>query len=189
MFIVFLGPPGVGKGTQSRRLINHLQVPHVSTGDMLRHAKAHGSPVIAAAARSMDAGNLVSDEVVLSLVAERLRQPDCDRGALFDGFPRTCVQAEALDELLAQRSAPLDLVLELYGNEQELIQRMMRRAAIEHRADDEAETIQQRMRIYHAQTEPLVQYYSQRNLLEKIDAMGTPDEVFERILAAIDRHR
>src|SRR5690606_3545057 len=94
-------------------------------------------------------------------------------------------QAEALDKLLEERSTPLDLVLELYGDENELKKRMMRRAAIEHRSDDTAETVQQRMRIYRLQTEPLVQYYAQRNLLERIDAMGTPDEVFERIRAAI----
>lgn len=185
MFIVFLGPPGVGKGTQSRRLVSYLQVPHVSTGDMLRAAKASGSPVYAAAERCMNAGQLVSDDLVLALVSERLAQPDCSKGALFDGFPRTLVQAEALDKLLEERSTPLDLVLELYGDENELKKRMMRRAAIEHRSDDTAETVQQRMRIYRLQTEPLVQYYAQRNLLERIDAMGTPDEVFERIRTAI----
>lgn len=189
MFIVFLGPPGVGKGTQSRRLVNELGVPHISTGDMLRRAKAADSPVLAEAVRSMEAGQLVSDEVVLNLVNARLQQPDCSPGALFDGFPRTRVQAEGLDRLLAHRHTPLDLVLELYGDEQELMQRMLRRATVEQRADDQRETIQQRMRVYRQQTEPLVQYYQQRGLLERIDAMGTQDEVFQRIMGAVERHR
>ena len=189
MFVVFLGPPGVGKGTQSRRLLQHLGIPHVSTGDMLRQAKKEGRRLGAEAARNMDSGHLVSDELVLQLVAERVREPDCANGCLFDGFPRTSVQAEALDRLLDARRTPLDVVLELRADEEELLQRMLRRAQIEQRADDTPETVQQRMRIYHSQTEPLVQYYQQRSLLETIDAMGTPDQVFARIVAAVERHR
>jgi adenylate kinase len=185
MFIVFLGPPGVGKGTQCRRLVAHLQIPHVSTGDMLRAAKRTGSPDSMAAAHKMDTGHLVSDELVLKLVEQRLTQPDCHRGCLFDGFPRTLVQAEALDKLLEKRQTPLDLVLELRGNEQELVRRMLRRAELEHRSDDTPETVANRMRVYDSQTSPLVAYYAQQQRLATIDALGTPDEVFQRILDAL----
>lgn len=185
MYIVFLGPPGVGKGTQCRRLVQHLNIPHVSTGDMLRQAKRKGSPLGLSAARRMDAGQLVSDELVLQLVEERLTEHDCERGCLFDGFPRTLIQAEALDRLLHRCNRPLDVVLELRADEQELIQRMARRAEQEQRSDDNTETIQERMRVYRSQTAPLVDYYQRRGVLHSVNAMGTPEEVFERILAGL----
>jgi len=187
MYIVFLGPPGVGKGTQCRRLLQHLGIPHVSTGDMLRDAKRKGSPLGLEAARRMDAGQLVSDSIVLQLVEERLKEHDCENGCLFDGFPRTLGQAEALDRLLHRIETPLDVVLELRADEQELIQRMAHRAEHEHRSDDTAETIQERMRVYHSQTEPLVNYYERRRLLQSVNGMGTPDEVFQRILDALPK--
>jgi adenylate kinase len=188
MFVVFLGSPGVGKGTQCRRLVSYLGIPHVSTGNMLRErAKKGGAGLEESAARRMDAGQLVSDELVLKMVEQRLAKPDCARGCLFDGFPRTLVQAEALDELLEARGTPLDLVLELRGDENELIRRMLRRAELEHRSDDTPQTVQQRISVYHLLTEPLVAYYSQRGLLETLDAMGTPDEVFAGIQAAVQR--
>jgi adenylate kinase len=189
MYLVFLGPPGVGKGTQSRKLVAHLNIPHISTGDMLRAAKRSRTDLGLAAAERMDAGQLVSDELVLRLVENRLTEPDCCSGCLFDGFPRTQIQAEALDQLLAKRQTPLDVVLELRGDPVELSRRMTRRAQEEQRADDSPETVAKRMRIYEQQTLPLVQYYQQQGLLAKIDAMGTPEEVFQRILAALPARR
>ncbi len=188
MFIVFLGPPGVGKGTQCRRLISDLKIPHVSTGDMLRQAIRGGTVAGQNAARNMDAGQLVSDELVLKLVEQRLTEPDCVTGCLFDGFPRTIVQAEVLDEVLARRHTPLDLVLELQGDEQVLIQRMLLRANLENRSDDTPETVRARMRVYHSQTEPLVEYYGRHSILAPIDAMGSPDEVYARIQQALQHH-
>ena len=152
---------------------------------MLRQAKRKGSPLGLEAARRMDAGHLVSDNLVLQLVEERLTDHDCEQGCLFDGFPRTIVQAEALDRLLQRCQTPLDVALELLADEQELIQRMTRRAEQEHRSDDTSETIQERMRVYRSQTAPLVNYYQRRGLLKSVNAMGTPDEVFKRILSAL----
>jgi len=189
MLIVFLGPPGVGKGTQSRRLVDHLGVPHVSTGEMLRDAKLRGNELSREASESMDAGQLVSDELVLQLVARRLEKDDCQQGCLFDGFPRTLIQAESLDKLLAERQTRLGVVLELRGDDDELLARMLRRAKIENRPDDTRETVGKRMRVYAERTAPLVEYYDHQGLLDVVDAMGTPDEVFERVLAAIARRQ
>ncbi|MBM3999427.1 MAG: adenylate kinase [Planctomycetes bacterium] len=189
MRIVFLGPPGVGKGTQCRRLVADLRIPHVSTGDMLRRAIRDRTPVGRLAAERMDAGQLVSDDIVQQLVERRLDSPDCAEGWLFDGFPRTIAQAEFLDRMLASRTTPLDLVLELFGDESILVQRMLRRARVEGRTDDTPETVRARMRVYHSQTEPLVEYYARKNLLARIDAIGTRNEVFERIQESVRRAR
>jgi adenylate kinase len=186
MFIVFLGPPGVGKGTQSRRLVRHLNIPHVSTGDMLRDAVSRGEGLSQEEARSMDAGQLVSDQLVVRLVTQRFQEPDCEEGCLFDGFPRTLVQAKALDAILAERERRLTRVIQLQGQEEELVARMMRRAEIENRADDTAETVRRRMRIYQAQTAPLMDYYRRQGILVEIDAMGTEDEVFGRVLESLE---
>lgn len=186
MFIVFLGPPGVGKGTQSRRLVRHLKIPHVSTGDMLREAISRGEGLTEEEARSMEAGQLVSDQLVVRLVTQRIQDPDCVEGCLFDGFPRTLVQAEALDGILGQRGERLSRVFLLQGTEEELVARMMRRAEIENRADDTAETVRRRMQIYQAQTAPLMDHYRQQGILAEINAMGTQDDVFARVLESLD---
>jgi|SoiMethySBSTD1v2_1073268.scaffolds.fasta_scaffold222920_2 adenylate kinase len=189
MLIVFIGPPGSGKGTQSKRLLEHLQIPHLSTGDLLREAKAANSSLGRLAAQYMDQGRLVPDPLVLALVGEKLREPKFKRGVMFDGFPRTLQQARALDESLAQRGTPLDMVLELRADENELTTRMLRRASQEGRTDDNPQTIAHRMEVYRQQTAPLLDYYRFKGMLTPIDAMGSPDEVFERIKAAVARRQ
>jgi adenylate kinase len=189
MLIVFIGPPGAGKGTQSKLLTEYLNVPHLSTGDLLRKAKEHNTPLGNMADSFMKAGKLVPDPLVMSIVGERLDQPDCQPGCLFDGFPRTIGQAESLDIYLKDRGTPLNMALVLKVDEEALVARMIQRGKIEHRPDDTPETIANRMQVYRLQTMPLLNYYTQRGLLESIDAMGTPDEVFARVKGAIDARR
>jgi adenylate kinase len=189
MLLVFIGPPGAGKGTQSKRLLDYLGIPHISTGELLRNAYEEESPLGIMADGYMKEGKLVPDPLVMSIVGERLDQPDSRNGCLFDGFPRTIGQAESLDIFLRDRGTPLDLVLELKVDDQVLVERMIERAKIEHRPDDTPETIANRMQVYRSQTMPLLAYYSQRGLLRSIDGLGTPDEVFARIKAAFDENQ
>lgn len=183
MRMILLGPPGAGKGTQAQRLVQRLKVPHLSTGEMLRQAIAAGSAVGQTAKRYIDQGQLVPDEVVLDLVTQRLEAPDCSAGCLLDGFPRTVKQAEALDEYFARRGTQLDGAVEMQVDEVELVRRMIARG----RGDDQPAVIRERMATYHRQTKPLVDYYQQRGSLASIDALGTVDEVFNRLTAAVDR--
>lgn len=189
MLIVFIGPPGAGKGTQSKRLLDYLHIGHLSTGDLLREAKAAGTSLGRLAAEYMDHGRLVPDNLVLAMVAKKLNQPQFQAGCMFDGFPRTLAQARSLDESLAARGTPLDLALELRADENELTSRMLKRASAEGRADDNLETISHRMEVYRQQTTPLIDYYRFKGILSVIDAMGTPDDVFARIQTAVDRRR
>jgi adenylate kinase len=183
MRLIFLGPPGAGKGTQAERLVRHLRVPHLSTGDMLRAAIAARTSIGILADEYMSAGQLVPDAMILDLVAKRLEEPDCAVGALFDGFPRTLVQAQAFDDYLQERDHPLDMVLELRVPDEVVIERLGGRG----RNDDRPVVIVERLRAYWAQTRPLTEYYSQRGLLEAIDGLGSPDDVFGRIERALAR--
>ena len=189
MLIVFIGPPGAGKGTQAKRLTSQLKIPHLSTGDMLREAKRDGTRLGQLAAEYMDGGQLVPDPLVVSIVGERISQPDCRQGCLFDGFPRTLGQAQSLDDCLQQQGTSLDMVLELRVEESELVERMLARAKTEQREDDTPETIRRRLEVYALQTRPLINFYRQRGLLEVVDGSGTVDEVFERVLECADRRR
>jgi adenylate kinase len=189
MMIVFIGPPGAGKGTQSKRLLAHLDIPHLSTGELLREAKATGSSLGKLAAGYMDQGRLVPDPLVVAMVEEKLNDPQFAKGCLFDGFPRTLTQARALDESLAKRGTPLTMALELRADENELVARMLRRATAEKRVDDNPQTIAHRMEVYRQQTQPLLDYYRFQGILKIIDAMGTPDEVFDRIKSAVNRQK
>jgi adenylate kinase len=182
MRIIFIGPPGAGKGTQAERIVAAYRLAHLSTGDMLRAARDARTDLGLKADQYMSRGQLVPDQLIIDLIHQRLKQPDCHAGYLLDGFPRTIAQAEALDRLLAGRRTPLDVVLELAVPEEELFRRLARRG----RADDAPEVIRQRLVAYNQQTEPLLDYYRRQNLLQRIDGLGTVDEIFARIRAALD---
>ncbi len=181
MLVVFIGPPGSGKGTQAQQLSEFLGVPHLSSGDMLRAAIDAGTKTGQQAAQYINQGKLVPDDVVVQLVTERLAEDDCQLGCLLDGFPRTVIQAETLDKFLDAANRSVDLVIELCVNEDELIRRMSQRAEIEGRSDDTPEAFQKRLRVYAEETIPVLEYYQERNIVEAVDGIGTPDEVFERL--------
>ena len=182
MRIVFIGPPGAGKGTQAALVVGRYGIAHLSTGDMLRAARDAQTELGKLADQYMSAGQLVPDEIILKIVQERLQADDCRRGYLLDGFPRTLTQAEALDRMLSQDGTPLDVVLELRVPEEELFRRLSGRG----RADDKPEVIRQRLVAYRQQTEPLLDYYQRRGLLQTIDGLGTVEEIFQRIQQVLD---
>jgi adenylate kinase len=188
MLIVFIGPPGAGKGTQAQRLASHLNVPHLSTGEMLRDAEESGTELGRKAAAFMKNGQLAPDELVVKIIGQRIEQPDCARGCLFDGFPRTINQAEELDRQLSLDQRALDLVLELHVEEDELVRRLLRRAkhADKPRADDTPEAIPKRLEVYRSLTQPVLEYYRARGLLREINGQGTPEQVFARIRDAVE---
>lgn len=185
MRVVFLGPPGAGKGTQAVRIAEHLGVKQLSTGEALRKARDEGTEIGLEAAKSFDRGQLVPDELVVRIVADRLAEDDCAEGYLFDGFPRTIGQAESLDELLADFGAPLDAAIEFIVPHEELFRRLSDRG----RSDDSHDTIRERLRVYSALTVPLSNYYDERGVLRRVDAVGTPDEVFGRVCDALESLR
>jgi adenylate kinase len=189
MRLILLGPPGAGKGTQAQRLVKKHGIVHLSTGDMLRAAAAAGTPVGLRAKSIMDAGQLVPDEVVVAIIADRIGQADCARGFVLDGFPRTVPQAEALDRLLAERGLRLDGVIQLKADENILLRRIENRIAEmtargeKLRADDNPAVLRDRLGVYRAQTAPLIEHYAGKGLLKAVDGMAPIDAV----TAAIDR--
>lgn len=185
--IVLLGAPGAGKGTQAASLVARLGIPHISTGDMLRAAVAARTPIGLEAKAVMDAGRLVGDEIVIALAEERLAQPDAKQGFILDGFPRTLAQAAALESVLARLDTRLDCCLALTVDNEAVVARLLKRAGIEGRVDDNEQTIRERMRVYDRQTAPLLEYYRKRGLLREVDGMGSIDAVAAAIVEALDR--
>ena len=183
--ILLLGAPGAGKGTQASALIKRLGVLHVSTGDMLRKAVAEGTEIGLKAKAIMDSGKLVSDEIVIAIAEERLAQPDAANGFVLDGFPRTRAQAEALASMLDKNGTPLERCVALTVDIDAVVERLLKRAELEGRADDNEETIRERMRVYDAQTAPLLEFYKIAGLLSEVDGMGTVEEVSARVETAL----
>lgn len=183
MNLILFGPPAAGKGTQAKRLVAERGMIQLSTGDMLRAARASGSDLGRRVAEIMDSGGLVSDDIVIALIEERLPEAEAAGGAIFDGFPRTVKQAEALDEMLSRRSGRIDHVIRLRVDEEALMARVAKRFADEGRSDDNPESFAVRLAAYNAQTAPLLPYYHQQGKLTEIDGMGT----VEAVAAAIDR--
>lgn len=208
MRFIFVGPPGAGKGTQCARLTERLAVPHISTGDMFRAAVKAGTPMGVLAKQAMDAGELVGDDVVIGMVRERFGQADVQNGFLLDGYPRTVPQAEALQALLADLGMALDAVVLLEVDDSLIVERIVGRRSdpvtgkiyhltfdpppadvahrLKHRSDDTEEAVRSRLSAYHEQTAPLIPFYDTLGLVRRVDGVGNPDQVTERLMAALD---
>jgi adenylate kinase len=214
MNLILLGPPGAGKGTQAKLLLGEFKVPQISTGDILRAAVAAGTELGKVAGPLMAAGKLVPDDIVVGIAGERLKQKDCDGGFVLDGFPRTIPQAEALEAMLGKLGKKVDRVVSLELGDDVIVERMSGRrscpkcGAVFHvtgnppkkagacdacggeliqRPDDKPETVRERLGVYAKQTAPLKAFYEERKLLAKVDGLGSTDEVFSRITAALGR--
>ena len=185
MRLVLLGAPGSGKGTQAARLKEHLQVPHISTGDLLRAEVAAGSPLGLEAKEVMARGELVSDAILLGMLEDRFSRPDTAGGFILDGYPRNLAQADALDVLLKRIGQPMDAAVQLDVATELLVERIAGRAAAEGRADDSPESVRTRLKVYDSQTAPVIEFYRTHGQLTVIDGVGTLDEVFTRIIEAI----
>lgn len=179
--IVLLGAPGSGKGTQGTLLMERRGIPQISTGDLLRAAVASGSELGKRAKAAMDAGELVADDVVVGMIRERLNEADAANGYILDGFPRTRPQAEALDDLLLDLGKPLDRVVNLEVDEEEIVKRLLERG----RADDNENTIRNRMKVFRDQTFPLLKYYEERGLLVTLKGTGEIEDIYARIDGAL----
>ena len=177
--LILLGPPGAGKGTQAQKLAAELGVPHISTGVILREAAQQGTEMGKKAKAIMDAGQLVSDDIMLGIIRDRLQARDCEKGYILDGFPRTIPQAEALDGLLSQRSGPPVVIVSLELDEQELRKRIAGRRTEASRSDDAEETVLNRFLVYQEKTRPLLDYYGNR--VRPIDGKGSVPEIFQRL--------
>lgn len=214
MNIILLGAPGAGKGTQAKKIVEKYGIPHIATGDILREAVAKGTELGKKAKEYMDRGELVPDEIVIGIVKERLQQPDCEKGFLLDGFPRTLKQAEALDEMLKELGKSIDAVIYIDVPEEEVVKRIVYRrtcrncGAVYHliyappkepnkcdkcggelyqRDDDKEETVRQRFKVYMENTAPLIEYYEKKGILYKVDGTKSIDEVWQQIDAILQK--
>ena len=189
MRLVLLGAPGSGKGTQAAMLKAELKVPHISTGDLLRAAVKAGTPLGLKAKAVMEAGKLVSDEIVLDMLEERITGADAKNGFILDGYPRNVAQCEALEKLLARIGQPLDIAVKLKVPSELIVDRIAGRAAAEGRKDDTPETVRKRLEIYEQQTAPVAGYYEKHGQLTVLDGVGEQSDVFQRILSALPPRR
>lgn len=185
MRIVLLGAPGSGKGTQAALLKLRLKVPHISTGDLLRAAVAAGTPLGQKAKSVMESGALVSDDIVLGMLEERLGQSDTANGFILDGYPRNLCQAEALDVLLGRLGQPINFAVQLDVDEAVVLQRLAGRAKVEGRADDSPSSVKYRLHVYQEQTAPVIDYYHKDGRLKRVTGEGSVDQILERILALL----
>ena len=186
MIGIIFGPPGSGKGTQASRIEREFQLKHLSTGDILRSEVAKGTPLGKEVGRIMAGGDLVPDELIVDIVRSRLPEAETGAGVLLDGFPRTLRQAQALDAMLSDEGHRIDFVLALDVPEKDLIERLLHRAALEGRPDDNRQAITERMHEYHKLTEAVLDHYRRQGVpVQKVDGTGSPDDVFERIRPVI----
>ena len=185
--VVFFGPPGSGKGTQASRLASTLGIPQISTGDLLRGNVARGTELGKIAKPIMESGALVPDDLVTRMLKQRIEEPDAGSGALFDGYPRTVPQAEALDKLLAEEGRKVVAVLFIDVPDAPIIDRLVKRATLEGRADDTPETIAARLRVYREKTEPLAELYRAHGVFHRIDGDRPVEAVAEDVLAAVKK--
>lgn len=188
MRLILMGPPGAGKGTQAEFLVDQFQIPQLSTGDMLRAAVAEGNELGILAKQTMERGDLVPDELVLGIIAERIQAPDCEKGFILDGFPRTVGQAHALDNMLKKLGLTLDVAINLNVPSEVLFQRIeaRARAAGTARADDNAETLKNRIDVYTEQTLPIIDHYRAEGLLETVDGTATPENVTATLMVILE---
>ncbi|MDU0314926.1 adenylate kinase [Phycicoccus sp. M110.8] len=185
MRLIILGPPGAGKGTQAAKIAAEFGIPAISTGDIFRANIKNETPLGLQVKEVLSSGGYVTDEITNAIVRDRLFEADAEQGFLLDGYPRTAPQVDALDAILAEHDHRLEAVLELTVDEDAVVQRLLKRAEEQGRDDDTEEVIRERQAIYRRETAPLTEVYSGRGLLVQVDGMGTVDEVFERITAAL----
>lgn len=186
MRIVLLGPPGSGKGTQATMLVEHLGIPHISTGALLREAAKNGTKLGLKAKQISDKGNLVPDDIVLGMLEERLNEPDVESGFILDGYPRNLAQAESLEKVLERLGQPADEAILIEIDAEQIIKRIAKRAREEGRADDTEETVRNRLRVYAEQTAPVADFYAERGLLTQVLGDGSIDEILQRILSVLN---
>lgn len=214
MRLVLLGAPGAGKGTQAKKLIEKYSIPQISTGDILRKAVAEGTPLGKEAKAYMDRGELVPDSVVIGIIKERLKEDDCKKGYILDGFPRNVAQAEALDQMLGELKSPLDFAISIDVSFDELMKRLTGRRTCKscgqmyniyfsppkkngicdkcggelfQRDDDKEETIRKRLEVYEAQTAPVIGYYREKGILRSVPGTGSIDEIFNKIISILEK--
>ncbi len=186
MRLILMGPPGAGKGTQAKVIAGRLGVPAISTGDIFRANVSQQTPLGIEAQRFMDAGEYVPDVVTNGMVRDRIAEDDARHGFLLDGYPRTVAQVEELDAMLTEQSASIDAVVVLTVDQDEIVQRLLKRAETEGRADDTEDVIRHRQDVYTEQTAPLIEVYAARGVLTEVDGMGAVEEVTERVFTALE---